>query len=223
MLSTFKMKGIAFLTAAVACFHLYGNSGTAPEITTNLKLSTNYSLTLKIESFHFLYETEKGWHHGYDGTDIQFFGNYRLSPFLRLSAGYQYGIEHLKSNTHRTIQQVSILHREGIFALNHRFRADQTFYTSSPTKYRGRYRFSMEMPLQGKSIDPGEFYINASNELIFALQNGKNDFENRLVGQLGYVLNTKLRLQSGFDYRYFIKGDQTDYVIWYKLGIFLNI
>ncbi|MBN2745653.1 MAG: DUF2490 domain-containing protein [Bacteroidales bacterium] len=180
-------------------------SGFAPEITLNKKISKKVSLTSKIESIHYYYSNENGngyltpWSH--KGIDFQFFGNYKLSPFYRISMGYQLSYNPAGKPSNRLIEQLSYSGKLGSMKLGHRVRADQTFYSSGPAKFRFRYRFSLQIPLQGSSVDVGEFFMIASDELILTAKSGSSSLENRTVAQIGFRAMEKMDVQAGFDFR----------------------
>lgn len=211
------LLAIAFSTS---CLTLKADQiGLAPDISIGYKVSDNFSLATKIESFNTFYsfgdnvENEAGYI--YEGTDIQFFGNYRLNPFWRVALGYQLNTGPDNAPEHRTIQQITYTRRPEGILFGHRFRTDQTYYTDEITQYRVRYRFSVEFPLQGLSVNDGEFYMGASDELIFATQAGENQLENRLVYWLGYQLQGGNEIQTGFDYR---ADTGNDHDLWFKIS-----
>lgn len=184
---------------------LIGSLILAPDLSVSYKLNNNYALNAKIESFHYAMErdemNEPLWKTRYDGTDMQLFITRRLGPFNRVALGYQYGHEPAKPASHRIIQQYSIIRRPSNMAFAHRLRTDQTFYERDPVRFRLRYRFSAEIPLQGQSLDPREFYLLASDEIIASAQNKKHKAENRFVVMAGFMASDNHKLQMGIDYR----------------------
>lgn len=202
--------------------NLYAYSGIAPEATLNLRINNSYSLTFKVESQHFLHTQDYGWRHKFNEAEAQLFANYRLNPFVRLGVGYLYEIEP-GINSHRTIQQVSLLQRIRSVTLSHRVRSEQTFNAQDPTELRFRYRASMEVPLSGATLDPRELYITSSAEIIYALQDDEREIESRAVWHLGYVINTRYRIQTGFDFRYYFNSDDEPYNLFLKIGYFINL
>jgi hypothetical protein len=103
-------------------------------------------------------------------------------------------------------------------------RTDQTIYTSDAVKLRLRYRLSAEFPLEGQSLDAGEFYLLMSGEPIHSLQDAKSDLEVRLTSSFGYFINNKAKLEMGLDYRLEkILDDPGRQKLWLKLGWFFVI
>lgn len=181
------------------------SSAFSPDIAINVKLIDGYFLNTKIEAFHYYFERDVNnspiWVSNFDGADFQFFLTKRLNPYNRVSLGYQYGFDPGYPGSHRLIQQISHIDRPGNLTIGHRLRSDQTFYTEESFKFRIRYRFSLEVPLQGQTLDPGEFFLLASEEVLFDYQDSTIGFENRLVFNTGYMINPSQKLQFGFDLR----------------------
>lgn len=201
---------------------LVGSLVMAPDLSVSYKLNNNYALNAKIESFHYAMERDEKneplWENKYDGTDIQLFITRRLGPFSRLALGYQYGHDPAKPASHRIIQQYSIIRRPRSVAFVHRLRADQTFYKTDPARFRLRYRLSTEIPLQGQSLDPREFYLLASDEIIASAQNKKYRAENRFVFMAGFMFNGNHKLQVGIDYRSELADHQLNNTLILKAG-----
>lgn len=200
-------------------------SGYAPELVFSIPLKKNLSFSSKTESFIYYFESGRGddgsalW---YEGTDIQVFINGRINPFQRWALGYQYGIEPGEADSHRTIQQYSLSYKPGSLTIGQRFRADQTFQENEPVRFRIRYRLGIELPLQGTSLDEGELYLTASDELLYAIQGNDRKTENRLNLQLGLYVSKSLRLQAGGDFRSHFTDEGTMHEMLVKSGIYLS-
>jgi hypothetical protein len=207
----FKIKQLLLLIAllllpsVILAQKFIESSAFSPDIAINIKLSDSYFLNTKTEAFHYFFERDLNnspiWISNFDGADFQFFLTKRLNPYNRVSLGYQYGFEPGDPGSHRLIQQISHIDRPGNLTIGHRFRSDQTFYREESFKLRIRYRFSIEVPLQGQALDPGEFFLLASEEVLFDYQDSIFGFENRLVFNTGYMINPSQKLQFGFDLR----------------------
>ena len=198
----------------------------APDITINYRLSDSYFLNMKTESFHRVMQYDQDdsplWKHSYTGTDIQLFVTRRLSPFHRLALGYQYGYKPDEKASHRIIQQFSLLRRPGNLVLAHRFRTDQTFHHEDPLRIRLRYRISTEIPLQGQSLDPREFFLVLSDELLLSAQDRSYSAENRAVINLGYAFLAGQKIQAGIDYRLSRRSDSFSGNLLVKVSAILN-
>lgn len=139
--------------------------------------------------------------------------------------GNQYRREGDGPHHHRAIQQAAYIQNSKGVRLSHRLRLDQTFSKGKEeNEYRIRYRFAVEIPLSGQTLDPGEFYILTSNVIIFASQSSEREIENRQVGSLGHYFGKRAKLEAGLDWR-------IDKIIalglrnrlWFKVGCYLNI
>jgi|AntRauTorcE11897_2_1112592.scaffolds.fasta_scaffold07289_2 hypothetical protein len=201
--------------------------GFFPEASLSYKISEKYSITHKIESQNGLFDSNNlNEEFEYEQTliDLQTFIGRRLSPFVKVDVGYQYRIEE-GENTHRTIQQVSILQRESFYRIGHRIRIDETFFQDAPLLFRARYRIKGQVPLQGLSLDPGENYLTVSNELIYMIQSTEDDLENRLTAALGFYFDDKNKLEVGFDYRTddYLVDNRFRHRLWFKFGYYKTL
>ncbi|NBC83121.1 MAG: DUF2490 domain-containing protein [Bacteroidetes bacterium] len=214
---------LILISLGVAAQQSTFHAGILPEIAISYSLNEKLKHTTKIESQHETYFDK--WEYSYSQTDFQSFLDYRFNPFWKGALGYQFRLVEKGNNAHRTIQQIAAVQKYSGFRLGHRFRIDQTFYQSgAAVKYRIRYRLSTEIPLEGESLDPGEYFIILSDEALYSRQDGKNDFENRLAIALGYFVGSKNKLEAGLDYRLEKLLDRKiSHNLWLKLGWFYTL
>ncbi len=204
-------------------------TGFFPEAALTGSVSDRVQLTFKVESQHRSYDNRAAagerWEYFHYRTDLQGFVALSLNPFWKVSGGYQYRLEGGNGpNTHRSIQQIAYVQRLMRSRLGHRLRTDQTYHPSEAVALRARYRLSVEIPLVGQSLDPGEFYLLLSDEIIYAYQGGDSEFENRLVGSLGRYISQRAKLEAGLDYRtdrYLAEGFRTR--LWLKVGGYFSL
>lgn len=136
----------------------------------------------------------------YQRTDFLGIFTRRLSVNKNLSLGYL--IRHRNgSPAHMFLQQFTILGKYENLRLAHRIATDQTFIKGIENMYRFRYRFAVELPLQGRKLDTGEFYIRISNEYNVIYRKSGFNLEIRAFSGAGHVFNEKFRLELGLDYR----------------------
>ncbi|MBK8556003.1 MAG: DUF2490 domain-containing protein [Lewinellaceae bacterium] len=178
--------------------------GALPSINLNYKLRNNWSANLKIESRQLLQSgTFKGViekDYDYVLTDYALIMAKKIGLNARLSGGYLF--RHREGQViHRLIQQYTITQRLPSLRLTHRVVTDQTFSANDDTEYRLRYRLATEVPFNGQSADPKEFYFKINNEYLNSLQSAAYDLEIRLVPLLGYAATEKQKLEFGMDYR----------------------
>lgn len=180
-------------------------SGFAPEVKLSFAPAKNLKFTAKIESqqgiVSKLGSEAANWEHFHYRTDFQGLISAKANEFISITGGYQYRWEGDDMNSHRAIQQISFTQQMLRYKLGHRVRTDQTFSPSDSPEFRLRYRIAAEIPLQGQSLDPGEFYFVISGEPIYSYQSGTSGLENRLKCLLGFCLKNNHELEVGIDSR----------------------
>ncbi|WP_176112987.1 DUF2490 domain-containing protein [Sediminibacterium ginsengisoli] len=107
------------------------------------------------------------------------------------------------ANEVRTWEQLTITNNISRLKLEHRYRIEQRFIGSS-FHSRFRYRMNGILPINHKVLQPKTWYAGASAE-VFILDKAPHFEQSRLFLGLGYQLNEKLTLQTGFIHRF----DQT--------------
>lgn len=90
------------------------------------------------------------------------------------------------------------------FYLKHRLRYEQRFVDDQDFRTRYRYNLFVTVPLNSKEITDETIYLSVYNEIFI---NGQRDIgdgrsvqvfdRNRLYTALGYVLNSKIKIQFG--------------------------
>ncbi|MDB5239806.1 MAG: hypothetical protein JWP57_431 [Spirosoma sp.] len=113
---------------------------------------------------------------------------------------------------HRIYEDIQLGDKLGRLELAHRFRLEQRWLgqlsDENPRQvanwkyqHRIRYQLSATYPLSGPTVDNGEFYLNAFDELFisFGRNVGLNVFnQNRLSGGLGYQVRDNIRLELNY-------------------------
>ncbi len=136
------------------------------------------------------------WSLGYAGTTTH--------PYGKLPIAFT-------SPEHRAFADLKLLHSAGRTSFSHRYRYERRFLgrvTSSsgdvdrwvPTN-RFRYQARATVPLQGKTLDNGEFYFQLTNELFmnWGSEIASNVFDqNRLQFMIGRRMSDALRLEVGY-------------------------
>ena len=156
-------------------------------------------------------------------TDLALFYSHTLSPNWKLAGAFLYRLR-TGSNAYRTTQQVSYSKRSSSIRFAHRIRTDQTYRLAFNTIWRFRYRYSIELPLQGADLNDNEFYLISSAEVLFITSKGQTNFQQRLSGSLGYFINNRNKFEIGIDYRATDALDVLDlHQSWLSLNYFLNL
>lgn len=200
--------------------------GTLPNLNIGTVLADGWKLNSKVESRQiFLTGNDQG-----SETDIRFDRMDVAAVVSRkTAAGNSIGVGYLirfadHRLAHRVIQQYAFSTGYGRSAIAHRISADQTFRSIASPVFRLRYRFGLEVPLNGQSIDPKELYLKFNNEYLGILEREDTDIEIRVTGALGISLNDDTKLETGIDYRvseFFNEG--TAHQIWVTIGGFFSL
>lgn len=178
--------------------------GLLPAINLNKKLARDIRLNFKIESRQALkqgfFQDNNPLQYNYTLTDLSFLTAKKIGIHEHVAFGY---LIRFKENEviHRTIQQFIFSKKNNGLRLAHRVATDQTYSSSEETTFRLRYRIATEIPLNGDTVDPTEWYIKLNHEYLQSLQNGKYDLETRLIPFFGYMLSPKHKVEVGLDYR----------------------
>lgn len=83
----------------------------------------------------------------------------------------------------------------------HRFLFDPAIEKDKPVSYRMRYRYNLELPLNGVTLDVGEWYLKGAIENILVYQQPTINHELRMAGFICYLLNKENKVELGIDYR----------------------
>lgn len=178
--------------------------GLLPAININKPIGNGWAINFKYELRQFVaegdYSASPESAFEYDLSDFIFIASKKVGLNNTLAGGYLF---RLRGSTviHRAIQQFTIVNKFNTFRFAHRISTDQTFEPDNPAEYRLRYRLTAELPLNGESVDPGEWYLKVSNEYLNSLQGGSYDLEVRIIPLLGYQFTDNNKLELGPDYR----------------------
>ena len=201
--------------------------GILPEVNVSYRWAEKWRITGQLESM------QRGWvkeadtdlnrDYQYIRTDATAVLTLRLSPFWSTGVGYMMRFSEGRI-IHRGLQQISSAHQYSGIRLGHRIRTDQTYASDESPEYRWRYRFSLEFPLNGQSLNNDEWYGIVSNEHLASLQSSEFDWEQRVVLMLGRYFNSKHKVEAGFDYRLdrFIR-EAPRHRLWFAISYFVNL
>ena len=148
---------------------------------------------------------------------------YKFGSQQTLSAGYLWR-SRPDTDHHRLMQQYSIVSRFPRFRLGHRLAADQTFRPNTPLEVRLRYRLSLELPLNGTQVDPGEWYLKINHEYLNAFQAQDYDLELRLIPVIGHLFSDRNKVETGVDWRVdrFIHKE-TRWTFWWAMAWYYSL
>lgn len=177
--------------------------GLLPAFSYTKKHNDLWRSNFKWESRQLLYndiedqKTERSFE--YVLSDFSFIISRKIRLQNTLSAGYLFRLEENR-NAHRFIQQFTVVKNYERLRTAHRFVADQTLREENWT-YRGRYRITVEWPLQGHTLDRNEWYLKVNNEYLNAISNQEYELEMRFIPLLGYLFSNDQKIEFGPDYR----------------------
>ncbi|WP_111669453.1 DUF2490 domain-containing protein [Algoriphagus litoralis] len=199
-------------------------TGIFPELSLTKRINTLHKINFKVENQEVIFDNREGENLQFTHyrTDLMLFFDRNVRPGMSVALGVFHRFQE-DEDANRIIQQLAVLQRMRNLRINHRFRTDQTFTRNEALEFRFRYRFSLEIPLEGAEVDPGELYVVISDEPIFSSQAGEFEIENRLVLSLGKLINKQQKLEWAVDYRtdgFVQEGFRTR--LWAKISYYYN-
>ncbi len=197
-----------------------------PVISINYKVKDNYKHNFSLAKRTFVYRD----------SDIQFttrqldlvhFSDFRIKDNQDIAFGVQYrfreNFDDMGSNELRLSQQYNITKKIGIVRMGNRIRAEQRI-TDNPTIHRFRYRFAIDFPLQGETLDVGESYAVFSTESLLSV--GKTylpEYDQRVDAHVGWLLNKDAKFQFGTQWRAENYSHRTEFVLFLFSALILSL
>ena len=200
--------------------------GILPAVNFNKKLKNDWSLNSRVETRLLVrrgtFDGDVDRSFNYVLTDLSLIAAKKFGLNSRYAFGYLLRLEE-GDVQHRFIQQFTVVQKLSTFRLAHRFVTDQTFSPVQAPEFRLRYRITTEIPLNGESIDPREFYFRVNNEYLNSIQARAYDLEIRVVPLLGYEINDRCKVETGLDYRVnsFV-ANKTRHTFWMAMNFFIE-
>jgi hypothetical protein len=220
-----------FSFSSVATAKSFETYGAVPFISLSKGLGPKYDLNFyHSDTFNFTERTFQGkkYPEGHLQTYFQTSINYKFLPFLNLSLGHIYQRnEPLDAdfvNEHRIFEQATIAHSLDSTQITHRFRFEQRFIDERHAhefKTRLRYQIGASFPLQGRQLDPGEWYFNSYNEFYFSTTGERYAFysDDWLYAGFGYMTEGLGKLELGPLAQYAVVNDDKDIRAFYALQV----
>jgi len=179
-----------------------------PELSATWKIGDRWQMNLKGIAFNTFAEP------GNEGTvanyrfqhlDFSAMGSYRTFHNQTFSVGYLYRwiepFEKVEGYEHRIMEQVGFIAQIGATRIANRIRLEQR-RRKIGLIHRWRYRLSMDIPLDGQTLNPNEMYLIISDELLWSFGKPVSNFgENRLNGGLGWYFSRKVKCEIQLQYR----------------------
>ncbi len=196
------MKKIYFFIAIIFTSSLHAESFESYGVLPFLSLSKGISNKYDLSFYHSdTFSTREKTFHGkkYPSRDLQAYFqtaiNYKFLPNVNLSIGHIYQRNNPVDvdfvNEHRIFEQATYSHSRDAFQFTHRLRFEQRFIDEREEhefKTRLRYQIGFNVPLDGRQLDPGEWYFNTYNEFYFSTTGERNAFfsDDWLYAGFGY-------------------------------------
>ncbi|MFP4844268.1 DUF2490 domain-containing protein [Winogradskyella sp. PE311] len=173
-------------------------------IALNHEATSNYKMNFALRSRYYIHREPK---FSFETRQLDFvhFSTLNLDYNHSISGGIQYRLREVidgGSNELRLTQQFNYTKKSEAMRFGHRVRFEQRILEQL-TIFRSRYRFALDIPLNGEKLDVGERYFVISMETL--LSNGrliKPELDHRTTAQLGWLISEKLKLQLGLEYRF---------------------
>ena len=174
-----------------------------PSVLINFKNDTRWSYNLSIvnrDRFKTPLNSSEYEHH-----EMNLFASYIIDRKKIVTGGIRF--RHLDpfddepGFENRISEQIAFINKVGSNRVVHRLRSEQRFKNNN-FDITIRYRPSFDVPLNGTTIDPDEFYFLVYNEIIWQIDNdAPSEFENRITAGLGYYFSRTLKFQADIQYR----------------------
>jgi hypothetical protein len=197
-----------------------------PQIGVNYKVSNNYSHNFSLAKRTFILR-DSDTEFTIRQLDLAHFSNLKIRGNQSVGLGIQYRFRGLFDDTAenelRLIQQYNITKSNRGLRFGNRFRSEQRI-TNSLTIHRFRYRFALDFPLQGQSLDIGETYLVLSTESLLSVAKASlPEYDQRITANLGWVLDEKTKLQVGTEYRAENYTNETEHVFFFLTTLVLSL
>lgn len=192
-----------------------------PQIALNYKVSPYYYHNFSIENRNYLIEEGQS-KFKIRHIHLAHFSNLKIKDNQSVALGVQYRFrKDLEGgpNELRLTQQYNLTKQGFAARFGHRLRIEQRI-TQAQTIHRFRYRFSIDLPLQGERLDIGESYLVGNAETLLSVGNAALPaYDQRFTLQIGWLLGEKAKLQIGTEYRFENFIENTENVLFLLTGL----
>ncbi|MFT5942949.1 MAG: hypothetical protein ACI9AV_002052 [Sediminicola sp.] len=175
-----------------------------PQVSLNYKVTSTYSHNFSIVNRNYVYETNKlqlRTRH----FELAHFSTLKTRDNQSWSLGIMYRFRNIfeeeRNNELRLTQQYNITHRAYRIRFGHRFRSEQRLGNEYLIQ-RFRYRFAMDLPLEGDKLDIGESFLVGSTESVLSMSSSdRPSYDQRISLAVGWLLKDRVTFQTGIEYR----------------------
>lgn len=175
-----------------------------PQVSLEYKVTPLYSHNNSIEERHFYYKDNSSFWQ-VQQLDLSHFSQYKFLDNQTVALGIQYRFRENfiedEQNELRFTQQFNKTVRGFVVRHGHRFRAEQRI-KSDATTHRFRYRYALDFPIAGQTLDVNEFFIAVATESLFSMASeSKPEWDQRLMINMGTAFNSLITVEFGLEYR----------------------
>jgi hypothetical protein len=197
-----------------------------PEVSLNYKVSPIYAQNFSITNRNYLYQDHES-KLSVRQIDLSHFSNLTIDFNKSIGLGVQYRFREVfekdRTDELRFTEQFNANHKNGSIRLGNRFRTEQRI-TPSRTVHRFRYRFAIDLPLEGLELDTGETYLVLTTESLMSIGKGMRPmYDQRLTSQIGWSLPKGLKLQFGIQYRLEDYTQNTEQVFFFLNSLVVSL
>ena len=210
-------------------FSIFGQdvvrSGFLPGVNISVPLTNVWKMNFRAESTLFVNDfntiENESTYASFRNIEFSTFATRKVLSQHAAALGYGIRIDQEGNLRHRIAQQFTFIDHLKRFRTAHRLRSDQLLQEDR-FAFLFRYRYGIEIPFNGEKVDPGEMYLLSSSELLWTFTSEKqNAGEIRLNSVIGFQLNERSKLETGFDFRLDgLNSDLNRLSIWLSLNYF---
>lgn len=211
----YKITALALLALAFATTKAKAQSdrytaGLLANANFNFSLPQNWSANFQVETRQLFLRSRFSEPAALDYFHERLLGALVVSRKIaeRQSFGLGYMLQHIQGGNgfglaHRVSGQYVYSRNLSNYRYAHRLVLEANFRPQQANNYRLRYRFALELPLSGATVDVHEYYIRTMSELFFVVPttNTNADGELRASFFIGNRITKTQKLELGFDYR----------------------
>jgi hypothetical protein len=225
------LKALIFILLFIGSAYAktFDSYGLVPFISLSKGLSTKTDLNFyHSDTFGLTDNQFQGKHYKsrHQQTYFQTGFNYKFRPYLNLTIGHIYQrnnpIDVEFVNEHRIFEQMTFAHAIDEKQFTHRIRYEQRFIDDREEhefKTRLRYQIGLSFPLQGRQLDPGEWYFNCYNEFYFSTTGERYAFysDDWAYAGFGYQTQEWGKLEAGPLAQYSVINYDKDFKSFYAV------
>ena len=197
-----SVVGILFLLSFECFSQSNFESFNENEFAINHSVNSRYKVNFSLSNRNWMYTDEQLFFKTRQ-VQISHFSSIKMDLKNSVSVGLLYrnrSVFEDSSNEIRLTQQYVYKTLMSAIRVGHRFRSEQRFYSESTT-FRFRYRFTIDLPLQGLKLDTGESFFVLSNEALWSLNKFDTaSIDYRLSPTVGWKLTDDFVLSVGVEY-----------------------